>query len=748
MSMVNPTSVATADRVIGLRKRRDLLIQESEFQGETCWVVKDPLAMKYFRLRKPEYLVLQQLDGSSSYHQIKRVLAQAFPDFKIRLESVQQLVISLHEYGLLVSDATGQALPLRKRRTKELQQKAMGLASSLIALRLPGWDPDSFLSWLYPKCRWLFSYWFNGLVIVTCLAAALLVATNFTTFQAKLPEFQQFFAFDNLLFMGLILIVTKSIHELGHGLTCKHYGGECHEIGFMLLVLMPAMYCNTSDSWILRSRWKRMAIGAAGMYVEVFLAAICTFVWWFTYPGWIHYLALNVMFLSSVSTVVFNANPLLRYDGYYILSDFLEIPNMAQKSKTALLSVLRVGLLGMKPIDSRRLPERNLTAFAIYSVCSFVYRWLILILIFWFVAEIFEPYGLAPIGHLVIAISLVAMIIMPLFKLTKFFLYPGRFRDVKTGRMYLSLMVLAAIIGFICYFPFPHYVWGSFVIRPHAQQQVMLNQPGRLVEINKYEADELKVGQVIATLRNEELELKRIELEVQQTRLEQDLATYKTFTTIQPDASRRIAETVSSLANIRQQLSLLDQQLAALTLKAERGGKLFAPRNRKRSDAMADNLSQWSGTPLSSDNIGAWFEANTSFGVIGDADEMEALLIVNQSQVQLLQPGQKIVAQCQPFADQFLHSKIAAVSQDELQQIPPELSQTHGGPIAVAPAVQGGEEPVLKLYSASAGFDAVELRERKIELVPGMRGDVRILVGHSTIASRLHRFVSSVIRFR
>ena len=747
MSVVNPASISTADRAVGLRKRQDLVIQESAFQGETCWVVKDPLAMKYFRLRKPEYMVLQELDGQSSYQDIKRSLVRAFPEYKIRLESVQQLVVSLHQYGLLISDSTGQSSPLTKRHNKELQQKAMGLASSLIALRLPGWDPETFLNWLYPKCRWMFSTWFTAIVIVTCLAALALVGLNFAAFQAKLPDFQQFFAFDNLLFMGVILIVTKSIHEMGHGLMCKHYGGECHEIGFMLLVLMPAMYCNTSDSWVLPNRWHRMAIGAAGMYVEVFLAAIATFVWWFTHPGWIHYMALNIMFLSSVSTILFNANPLLRYDGYYILSDFLEIPNMAQKSKSALLSVLRVWCLGMKPIDARRLPERNLVTFAIYSVSSFVYRWMIMIFIFWFVAEVFEPYGLAPLGHVVIAISLIGMVVVPMFELAKFFLYPGRMRDVKSGRFYFSVLCLAGLVGLICYFPMPHYVWGTFVVRPESQQQLMLNERGRLVEVLTPESGDVERGQTIAVLKNEELELEKVELEVRRARLEQDLTAYKTLSSVEASASARIAELSSSLAAVDQQIDLLDRQLEAMTLRAQRSGQLFAPLNRIRSQAMQGDLSQWSGTPLSRENVGSWFDANTMFGVIGDPAQMEAVLVISQSDVQLLQPGQEVVAQCRQFADAFLHSQIQSVSQDELLEVPPELSQTNGGPIAVSP-VMDGERPVLKSYTAVTAFDAEEMREKKIELLPGMRGHVRILVGNSSLGSRLHRYLNSVIKFR
>ena len=132
------------------------------------------------------------------------------------------------------------------------------------------------------------------------------------------------------MFAG-VLAVTKMLHEFGHGLSCKRLGGECHEIGFMLLVLTPCLYCNVSDSWRLPNKWHRAAIGAAGMYVEIILATIATFVWWYVEPGWIQDLCLQIMLVSSVSTILFNGNPLLRFDGYYILSDLLEIPKYVSK---------------------------------------------------------------------------------------------------------------------------------------------------------------------------------------------------------------------------------------------------------------------------------------------------------------------------------------------------------------------------------------------------------------------------------
>ena len=148
----------------------------------------------------------------------KNRLDRAFPESITKLESLQQLVVSLHRSGLLKSESSGQAKPLRKRRNKELKQKAMQLLSSIISLRLPGFDPDRLLGFLYGRLSWMFSTWFTVVVCATVIAAGSLVLGNLDEFYAKLPDFQSFFAFDNVLFMGAILILTKTVHEFGHGL--------------------------------------------------------------------------------------------------------------------------------------------------------------------------------------------------------------------------------------------------------------------------------------------------------------------------------------------------------------------------------------------------------------------------------------------------------------------------------------------------------------------------------------------------
>ncbi len=748
MATIDPTTISSDKRDIGLRTRPDLVINKSVYQGEYCWIVKDPLAMKFFRLRKGEILVLNALRETISYHEIRQLLNVEFPELVVKLETVRQLISQLHRSGLLISQSSGQAKPLGKRKIKEQQQKWMQMLMSIYALRFPGWDPNRFLDWLYPKCRFLFSIWFTFVVALTCLGAVLLVGLNLQSFQAKLPEFSQFFAAENLLLMMGLLVFTKSIHELGHGLMCKHFGGECHQIGFMLLVLTPAMYCDTSDSWTLRNRWHRMAIGAAGMYVELFLAALCTLIWWFTQPGWLHYLALNIMFLSSVTTLLFNANPLLRYDGYYILSDYWEVPNLAQKSRLLLLSKLRTWAVGMKPVPSHLLPEKKLISVAIYGVLALAYRIFVMIAIGWFIHEIMQPYGMQAFAHVFIFMSLSGLLIMPIFKLVKFFSFPGRFREVDKKRTWISAFVLAALLFIIGYVPLPHYVWADFIVRPMGAQNLIVTHEGHLQQVNFCEGDFVKEGETIAVIENHELKLQYEELLGQLARLESDRIAFEYLSTSEIDSARKLAETVAELKGVRRQLDVMENKIDELEIQARRSGRLFAPQNIASSYLETGQLPSWSDTPLAPKNQGAFLEANTLLGSIGKNEQMEIILVVNESDVEYLSVGQPVTALSKSASDTFLHGELTVVADDQLDLLPRELSQTNRGPIAVEPDSEGKERPLLKFYEAYVGLDSSELMDANVQLLPGSIGKARVLVGQMSIGNRLLRYVQSIIKFR
>lgn len=744
MPVPNNTIMAADQRPIRLRRRHDLVVRPVTFQGEESWIIKDPISLKYVRLQGPEYLVFGLLDGQATYQQLKQTLDREYPDRIVRHDDLQTLISSLHRRGLLISENPGQAVPLLERQGKQRNQKRLSLLVSLLAIKFPGVDPERFLNWLYPRMRWLLSRTAFCLVVVLVLAAAFLILNNWQEFLSKLPEFQRFFSGQNLLLMAVVLMVTKSIHELGHGLVCKHFGGECHEIGFMLLVVTPTLYCNTSDSWILPSKWQRAAIGAAGMYFEAILASLCTFVWWYTQPGEVHYFCLNVMFVSGVSTIVFNANPLLRYDGYYIMSDLLEVPNLAQKSRMAILNKLRVWFLGMKPMNSRFLPQRNQELFAVYAVASVAYRWFVLFSILYFLSRVFEPYGLETLGHILIAGSLVGLIVVPLVKMFKFFSYPGRIRQVKRKNLIYAFGLVAVLVYLTAWFPFPHHVMAPVVVRPDEAQRLYVTSSGIIVEQGSQPGEQVQAGDLILRLENPDLLLA----------VEEQQAVLAELRARKRDLLSRLAKgdslpTEDTLATIDEQLDAAEKilqdrrdELAALEIRANRSGILIPPTQRPRTTTTQVSFGSWSKTPLAAEARNGFVAEGTDVGYVGDPEKMKGLLVVEQGDIQLIEPGQPVQIMLDEYPGVRLRTRVRDISREDKKTADQEAS-VGGGPLQTRLDESGVERPLLPSYEVTVPLHSTDRR-----LLPGFRGRARIRVGQATLCQMAYRQILNLIHFR
>ena len=398
MVTLHDSLLSSSARSLSIRRRPDLIARRQHYLGRSYWVVKDPVGLNYYRFQEEEYALLNWLDGNVSLDELKDRFEEEFPPQKITLEELQQFLGMLHRSGLVIAAVGGQGKQLLKRRRERRRKEFLGALSNVLCIRFKGFDPERFLNWLYPWVSWFYSTTAVTACILLGLSALTLVAVQFHVFTSRLPAFHEFFNFQNALLLSVTLGVTKVLHEFGHGLMCKHFGGECHEMGVMFLVLTPCLYCNVSDSWLLPNKWHRAAIGAGGMYVELVIASIATWIWWYSEPGLMNHLCLNAMFVCSVSTLIFNANPLLRYDGYYILADITEIPNLRQKSTSVLARKAGDWFLGLEQPDDPFLPERNQIFFALYSVAAFIYQWVVVYSILFFLYHFLKPYGLEKIG--------------------------------------------------------------------------------------------------------------------------------------------------------------------------------------------------------------------------------------------------------------------------------------------------------------------------------------------------------------
>ena len=277
--------VSSSARPLPLVMRRDLVIRPMKMRGRRLWVVKDPVALRYHQLRDEEYFVLRLLDGRTSSDDIRKRFSEQFAPREIEQDRFQGFVARLHREGLVVSAAAGQGDELLERRRKIVRHEWIEMASNLLALRFRGVDPQRFLDWLAPLGRWIFSRGFFVASLLLIASAIGMLLVHIETLRYRLPELRAFFGGHNLIWIAAAVAIAKVLHESGHALACRRFGGQCHEIGLMLLVFTPCLYCNVSDAWLMSNKWRRMAIGAAGMWVETMLASVATFFWWWTGPA-------------------------------------------------------------------------------------------------------------------------------------------------------------------------------------------------------------------------------------------------------------------------------------------------------------------------------------------------------------------------------------------------------------------------------------------------------------------------------
>jgi putative peptide zinc metalloprotease protein len=541
-----------------------------------------------------------------------------------------------------------------------------------------------------------------------------------------------------------VLGVTKVLHEFGHGLACTNFGGECHEMGIMVLVLTPCLYCNVSDSWMLPSKWHRAAIGAAGIYVEIVLSSICTFLWWFSEPGLFHNLCLNVMFISSVSTIVFNANPLLRYDGYYILSDLLEIPNLRQKATSILSRKLSEWCLGMEPPEDPFLPQRNQVLFAIYSIAAAGYRWVVAFSICWFLYKLFLSYDLKIVGQIVVLMSLYGLLIMPLYQVGKFFYVPGRIEQVKKPRFYTSLGVVVALLLAVFLVPLPNSVICTLEIQARDAQPVYVDVAGEAISLDVVPGQQVVAGQQLAQLRNidTDLALAKLEGSANEYRAKRDSLTQQSFRNFR--VGDQIPQVDEAIRAVEGQLKEKRRDKERLKLVAPEAGTVLPPPMTTRHEPTDEKLPTWSGTPLDPENRGEVLDQGVLFCQVGDPKRLEAVLIVDQADRNIVREGQSVDLKIEGLPSITWTSKIAEIAESELKVTPQRLSTQSGGEVPTkTDPTTGVQKPMSTSYQARVPIDDTDGLLRL-----GLRGQARVYTDWIPLGTRLWRLVAHTFNFK
>ena len=489
------------------RLRIDLIVSRQEAPDGVFYVYKDPATRRFFRFREPEHLIAQQLDGRSSLVAIVQKLAGEF-ESALSVDVLEQYVEQLRRLGLLQTDQPASVVeaPLRQR-----------VAGSPLYVRLKAFDPDRLLDRLVGKVWFCFTPAFSAVSLAIFLAA---VGIWIVHWDEIVRDLEQLYRFDALLLAWITVLLVTTAHEFAHGLTCKQFGGKVHEIGLLLLYFQPAFYCNISDAWLFPEKSKRLWVTFAGAYLDLFVWSVATLAWWAVEPDtWVSFLALIVMATSAVKTF-FNMNPLIKLDGYYLLSDYLDIPNLRQRSMAYLKGVVAGPWRSTDRVADVTRRERRI--YVAYGLLAGVYStWLLSVIALHFGGYLVEQYQGA--GFLAFSGLLMTVFRNPLSRATGKLPAPLRRRPseiVRLPRRVVRAGLIAVALAVLFLARLELKVSGEFTVRPVRNADVRAAVDGTIAEVYVNEGDRVRSGDVLLRLsdRDHRAELEKVEAGIAEKR--------------------------------------------------------------------------------------------------------------------------------------------------------------------------------------------------------------------------------------
>jgi putative peptide zinc metalloprotease protein len=703
--------------------REDLITVEQRYLGRTYSIYKNPFGLTYFRLPAPHALAASRFDGRRTLSELAGELCathnywKALPQERA-VEELAALAGQLARSGLL--RVPGRSATDRARRMRAFKQSRLFeiVVSQSLFFKKSLLDPNAFLDRLYPAVRWVFHplvLWTGAIFTLVSLVAAL------ENWEKLTAQGANFFTIDNLALTWVLFFVVKILHEMGHAFTCKRYGGEVHEMGFMFILFTPYLFCNVSDSWRVDKR-ARISVTAAGIGVELFIAALATWGWLLSQPGLFNQMCFNTMVLCSVSTVLFNGNPLMKFDGYYIMSDLLEIPNLRTKSNAWVTAWAQRYLLGLRSAEARLQGPETGPLFGIYAVAAYFYMWFIVFNISIMIFNMLEPYGLEFISRTYVGLFLFVSLALPLFRLGRSLQDSEEFRTAGRRRGLIVLGVLAGGVAVLFFIPWQETIRRSAAIEHERTEVVSAPLAGFLRSVEVREGERVTVGQRLGVLEN--VELRR---HLRDVLLQREALAVRHRAAVADDTveGRLIAPVLArQLQEMEEELSGLRAREEQLELVAPRAGVL-------RTDRIGDLPHRY-------------FAAHQPVFEVGADDNLRVLIALDEQQARRVRVGQRVRVRFAALPERVFEGEISSAPVSPTPQFGVQgLANIFGGDAPSEMDATRGVVPSRPHFEAEA---TLELSAEDLALLrAGSVGRARIFIGQTTLGQFLRDRLLDVI---
>ncbi|MEM9352035.1 MAG: site-2 protease family protein [Planctomycetota bacterium] len=557
MSQQTPNLAAQlADVRVGVRP--ELEVSRHVFGGEPAYVVIDPVSFQSHRFSEHDYQVFVAIHDRQKLGSLLAELTARGVIEDDQEEEFYAFILSLTQRGLLnlpLSDGGR----LFKRFEEKRQAKRKNRLMSSLFLRVPLVKPDRFLNCTVHLVRPLFT---RAAFALWCAALLASLAVVFSRWDEVTSPMASILAVGNIPVLWTLLVVLKVVHELGHAYACKRFGGQVPEMGAYLIMLTPCAYVDASASWGFPSRWQRVVVALAGMYFESIAAMFALAVWVATPPGTLHDAAHYAVVLSTVVTIAFNANPLMRYDGYYVLSDALGIPNLRAEADRCLRSWASWLLYGVKRAESGR-GRLHGAGMAAFGVAGALYKVTLLLGISLVIAQ-----KLPLVGFGVAALYFLQTVKQSGLSLTNYLRFSDDLADRRRRATGVTALCAAALLLAVCLLPMPAGVEAVGVVTRQEELTVRAGAPGFVREVLVDSGDAVSADDMLCRLENIDIEAEAERLAAQSAALgvEWKRAIFEDRTTAARTEARR--------AEVVEDQKIAEERLQQLSVRAPRRGEV------------------------------------------------------------------------------------------------------------------------------------------------------------------------------
>lgn len=685
------------------RLRSHARIHRQEFRGEIWYILQDPTSERYHRFSPAAYFVIGLMDGCRTAQIIWDIALRKLGDDAISQDEFIQLLSQLHAADVLQCDVPPDTQEMFRRRERLRRKKWQQRLMSVFAWQIPLIDPERFLSALAPLARPAFTV--LGFVVWLAVVgwATLVAGSNWP--ELSQSTLDQHLAPRNLIMLWLLFPVIKTLHELGHGLAVKAFGGEVHEMGVMILVLTPVPYVDASAAWAFRSKWQRIVVGGAGMAVELLIAAIALAIWVNAEPGVVRSLAYNTMLIAGASTVMFNANPLLRFDGYYMLMDYLEIPNLRTRANQYLATLAERCLFGQKDAERPVATAAERAWFVGFSIGSSVYRIVVVLAILVYVGEISVA-----LGVIFAVMTATVWFVVPGFRILDYLANSPRIRRVRSRAILATALVVAGTAGLFFAVPMPQRTMTEGVVWVPEEGLVRAGADGFIHTVVARPGDWVTRGTPLLEIYDRDL---ATEVRVLESRVRELEARHREQAVLDRVRAQILEE---EMGYTRSQLARARERTGELTVAAGADGRFVLPR--------------------AVDLDGRYVRKGELVAHVVNIETVTVRAVVPQEDIDLVRNAtRRVDVRLAERLGESIRAELARLVPGASERLPnAALGTGGGGPLAIDPADSSGQKTVQKFFEVD-----LKLPQESRTLNVGGRAYVRFHHGWEPIALQWYR---------